>query len=229
MGMVVGIASGCGSRFIWVIGEKGQVLDRFEGGMTSWGWLDWWRACKSMARRVRSRLLSNGPRVFWSTPWRRGLRGRADPSQCGEGQPSRYRAVLAKSDPGDAYIISDILCTDGHRPKPLKPQSDAIKALRGLVRGRDDLVATCTALAKQLTTLLDSCWPGAAVLFAGVAGPIALAFIERYPIPDAAARLGSKRLAGFLAQHHYCSRKSPEVLLMRRQAVPQGCVGEAES
>jgi transposase len=141
----------------------------------------------------------------------------------------RYRAVSAKSDPGDAYILADILRTDGHRLQVLRPQSDAIKALRGLVRGRDDLVATRVALANQLTALLDSFWPGAAAIFADVASPIALAFIERYPTPRSAARPGPKRLAGFLAQHHYCGRRSPEALLERLHAAPCGHPGEDES
>jgi len=67
------------------------------------------------------------------------------------------------------------------------------------------------------------------VIFADVASPIALAFIERYPTPDAAVRLGPKRLAGFLAQHRYSGRKSPEALLARLQAAARGCAGEAES
>jgi transposase len=141
----------------------------------------------------------------------------------------RYRAVSAKSDPGDAYILADVLRTDGHRLKALKPQSDAIKALRGLIRGRDDLVSTRVALANQLTALLDSFWPGAGAIFADVATPIALAFIERYPTPESAARLGPKRLAAFLAQHSYCGRRSPEVLLQRLHASPGGHAGEAES
>lgn len=141
----------------------------------------------------------------------------------------RYRAVSAKSDPGDAYILADILRTDGHRLTVLKPQSDAIKALRGLVRGRDDLVGARVALANQLTALLESFWPGAAAIFADVASPIALAFIERYPTPESAARLGPKRLAGFLAQHQYCGRRSPDALLERLRAAPQAYPGEAES
>ena len=141
----------------------------------------------------------------------------------------RYRATSAKSDPGDAYILADILRTDGHRLQALKPQSDAIKALRGLVRGRDDLVATRVVLANQLTALLDSFWPGAAAIFADVASPIAIAFIERYPTPESAARLGPKRLASFLAQHHYSGRRSPQALLERLHAAPRGHPGEAES
>ena len=140
----------------------------------------------------------------------------------------RYRAVAAKSDPGDAFILADILRTDGHRLRPLAPQSDAIKALRGLVRGRDDLVGTKVALAHQLTALLESFWPGAARIFSALASPIALAFLERYPTPEAAARLGPKRLAGFLAQHRYCGRRSPEALLERLRSAPEGGAGEAK-
>jgi transposase len=140
----------------------------------------------------------------------------------------RYRAVAAESDPGDAFILADILRTDGHRLRPLAPQSDAIKALRGLVRGRDDLVRTRVALANQLTGLLESFWPGAARIFTDLASPIALAFLERYPTPDAAARLGPKRLAGFLAQHRYCGRRAPEALLERLRNAPDGGAGEAE-
>ena len=62
----------------------------------------------------------------------------------------RHRAAGAKSDPGDAYMLADIPRTDGHRFRPLTPVSDAIKALRALVRGRDDLVAARARLANQL-------------------------------------------------------------------------------
>lgn len=141
----------------------------------------------------------------------------------------RYRAVAAKSDPGDAFILADILRTDGHRLTPLKPQSDAIKALRALVRGRDDLVATRLVLANQLRTLLESFWPGAASLFADIASPIALAFLQRYPTPEAAHRLGEKRMAAFLAQNQYCGRRSAGDLLARLRSAPSGMAAEAET
>ena len=50
----------------------------------------------------------------------------------------RYRAAGGKSDRGDSYLLGDLLRTDGHRFRSLQPCSDAIKALRTLVRGRDD-------------------------------------------------------------------------------------------
>jgi transposase len=91
----------------------------------------------------------------------------------------RYRAAGGKSDPGDAYVLADILRTDGHRFRPLQPCSDEIKALRALVRARDDLVAERVALANRLRSLLDGFWPGAAAIFADVDSPIALSFLRR--------------------------------------------------
>jgi len=140
----------------------------------------------------------------------------------------RYRSHGAKSDASDAYLLADLLRTDGHRFKPLAPQSDEIRALRALVRGRDDLVATRVQLANELRALLESFWPGAAEIFAEVDSPIALAFIERYPTPQSALPLGPKRLAAFCAQHAYCGRRSPEALLARLRQAPQSACAELE-
>jgi transposase len=141
----------------------------------------------------------------------------------------RYRAAGGKSDPGDAFMLADILRTDGHRFRPLAPPSDETRALRALVRGRDDLVAQRVALANQLRSLLESFWPGAAAIFAAIDSPIALAFVSRYPTPDSAARLGEKRLASFMATHAYCGRRKPAELLARLRAAPSGLAGEVEA
>jgi transposase len=140
----------------------------------------------------------------------------------------RYRSHGAKSDASDAYLLADLLRTDGARFAPLKPQSDAIRGLRALVRGRDDLVDTRVQLANQLRSLLESFWPGAAAIFADIDSPIALAFVQRYPTPQAASHLGEKRLAAFLAQHHYSGRRTPAELLERLRAAPTGLSGELE-
>jgi len=140
----------------------------------------------------------------------------------------RYRAATGKYDAGDAYVLADVLRTDGHRFRTLAPLSDAMQALRALVRSRDDLVAERIALANQLRALLESFWPAPAGLFAEIDSPIALAFIERYPTPASAARLGEKRLAGFLAAEGYCGRTSPARLLQRLREAPPGQAGSAE-
>lgn len=132
----------------------------------------------------------------------------------------RYRSHSAKSDATDAFLLADLLRTDGHRFRPLAPQSDDIRALRALVRGRDSLVATRIQLANQLRALLESFWPGAATIFSDVDSPIALAFIERYPTPDSVCRLGPKRMAAFCAQQAYSGRRRPEELLERLHHAP---------
>ena len=140
----------------------------------------------------------------------------------------RYRSHGGKSDACDAYLLADLLRTDGHRFKPLAPQSDDIRALRALVRGRDDLVATRVQLANQLRSLLQSFWPGATEVFADVDSPIGLAFILRYPTPESASRLGPKRMAAFCAQHAYSGRRSAQELLERLHQAPAVTVGELE-
>lgn len=140
----------------------------------------------------------------------------------------RYRSHGAKSDASDAYLLADLLRTDGHRFAPLAPQSDELRALRALVRGRDDLVATRVQLANQLRSLLESFWPGAATVFADIDSPIALAFVERYPTPESARALGPRRMAAFCAQHAYSGRRSAQELLARLHEAPAAVGGELE-
>jgi transposase len=142
---------------------------------------------------------------------------------------ARYSAAGSKSDPGDAFILADLLRTDGHRFRPLQPLADDTRALRALVRGRDDLVAARVALANQLRALLDRFWPGAAAIFADVDSPIALTFLSRYPTPHSAERLGEKRLARFLVQHAYCGRRPAPELLARLRSAPIARTGELEA
>lgn len=141
---------------------------------------------------------------------------------------SRYGAAVGKSDPGDAYILADLVRTDGHRFRALEPQSDITRALRVAVRARDDLVATRVQLANQLRSLLERFWPGAARIFSAVEQPITLAFLKAYPTPDHARRLGVKRLRRFLKRHHYSGRRKPVELLERLQQAPEGLAGPLE-
>ena len=61
----------------------------------------------------------------------------------------RCRAAGGKSDPGDAYMLADILRTDGHRFRPLMAVSDEIKALRATVRSSNDLVPSLACSLAQ--------------------------------------------------------------------------------
>jgi transposase len=141
----------------------------------------------------------------------------------------RYSQAQGKTDLGDAYLLADVLRTDGHRFRRLTPLSDETKALRGLVRVRDDLVVQRVALSNQLRALLEEFWPGAAVIFADVDSFIALDFLDRYPTPQSAASLGEKRMASFIARHPYRGRRNPSELLERLRSAPRSAAGEMEA
>jgi transposase len=131
----------------------------------------------------------------------------------------------AKSDPGDAEVIAEYLRLRQHKLTVLEPFSDETRALRAVVRSRDDLVGQRVAVHNQLEACLDAFWPGAKAIFADVTSEIALAFLERYPTPASARCLGEKRLAGFLTKHGYCGRRPAAELLGRLRAAPEG-IGE---
>lgn len=142
----------------------------------------------------------------------------------------RYAVGGAKSDRGDAYVIADVGRTDGHRLRRLEPLSAETRALRAVVRARDDLVDQRVALGNQLRSCLQAFWPGAAVIFADVTSDISLAFLERYPTPDAAARLGEVRMTSFLKKAGYSGRRTAAELLERLRSAPAGVTGvEAEA
>jgi transposase len=140
----------------------------------------------------------------------------------------RFRAAAGKSDRFDAFVICELCRTDQHRFAALAPSSDETIALQALVRTREDLVAVRVHLANQLRAQLDSFWPGAARIFADLDSPIALAFLARYPSPEAARGLGPKRLDTFLARNAYSGRRPAGDLLERLRSAPVAAIGELE-
>lgn len=213
---------------VCVIDERGTVVERFEIAHDAAGLAQCRRQLKRFGTKtpvaierpsglIVDALVEAGHPVFPIHP------------NAVKAMRPRYRSHGGKTDASDAYLLADALRTDGHRFRALAPQSEAIRALRALVRGRDDLVAARVELANQLRSLLESFWPGAVAIFADIDSPIALAFVQRYPTPQCAARLGEKRLASFLAQHSYCGRRPVADLLERLRCAPQGLAAELEA
>jgi len=209
-----------------VVDERGGVVERFEIGHDAAGLADLQRRLRRLGSPPVAIERPSGLLVdtlveagFMVVP--------IHPNAVKASRP-RYRSHDGKSDASDAYVLADLLRTDGHRFKALTAQGDEIKALQALVRGRDDLVASRVQLANQLRTLLESFWPGAAAVFADIDSPIALAFVERYPTPEAASSLGPKRMAAFCAQYAYSGRRGAEDLLARLHEAPAAVCGELQ-
>jgi transposase len=133
----------------------------------------------------------------------------------------RWEGASSKSDAGDAYRLADLLRTDHHRLRALQPLDRPTRELRALARLRDDQVAARVAATNQLAALLGQHWPGAAAIFGRLDSVIALNFLERYPTPESAGRLGESRLVSFLRRNSYCGRRSPAELLARLREAPR--------
>jgi transposase len=210
---------------VCIIDAAGRVLERFEVTHDRDGLAELRRRLARCGSRVRiaierpsglivDALVDAGHQVF-----------PIHPNAVKASRP-RYRSHGAKSDASDAYLLADLLRTDGHRWAPLSPQSDSIRALRALVRARDDLVASRIALANQLRTTLEAFWPGAASIFAAVDSPIGLAFLRRYASPAKAARLSEAQLARFLRAQHYSGHRNASQLLARLRSAAPGHASE---
>jgi transposase len=133
----------------------------------------------------------------------------------------------AKSDAADASVIAEYLRLRQHRLRTAAPYSGETKAVRTVVRTRDDLVEMRVAAVNQLAALLDAYWPGAKAIFADLESRIALEFLTRYPTPAAAAHLGEKRLAQFCTSRGYSGKRPAAVLLQRLRSAPAGTTDEA--
>ena len=206
------------THMVCVVADTGQIKARFEianTGKTFTGLVK--RLTKLGVAGVAiercdgplvEALLDAGLRVVVITPRQvKGLR-------------SRYTGSGAKSDAGDAYLLADVLRTDGHRLTALTQDSDATQVLRALGRTRKQLVEARVGLTNQLRALLERVFPAAVGLFARLDSDVAIAFLRRYPTQHAAARLTPARLAAFLRRIAYCGRTPVDDLFHRLTDAP---------
>lgn len=131
-----------------------------------------------------------------------------------------YRAAPVKSDALDAYCLADLLRRQAGSWRPLRLPSETLAELAALVRDRERLVVEHRRLQHQLRATLETYYPALAHLFSSVDRSITLAFLRRYPSPEAAARLTERRLGQFLRREGYTGRTAPAVLLARIRAHP---------
>ncbi|MEE2058573.1 IS110 family RNA-guided transposase [Rhodococcus artemisiae] len=140
----------------------------------------------------------------------------------------RWGAARAKSDPGDSFTLADYARTDGHRLRRLTGTGVETLELQALTRQRGDQLELRTAAVNQLAALLDTYWPGGKTVFAALHSVIALAFLDRYPTPQAAAALTPKRMEAFCRKHSYSGRRSGVALTERMGSAPQSAARLSE-
>jgi hypothetical protein len=115
---------------------------------------------------------------------------------------SRYRdrhAVSgAKSDPGDAKTLADLVRTDRHNHRRLAGDSAAVEAIKVLARAHQSLIWARTRHTNTLRAGLSQYYPAALAAFTDLDSPEALTVLQRAPSPAQGAALSVSKISGLL-------------------------------
>lgn len=129
---------------------------------------------------------------------------------------SRYRerhAVSgAKSDPGDAKVLADLVRTDRHNHRLWVGDSELAEAVRVLARSHQTLVWTRQRQVNQLRNALREFYPAAGTAFAGeLDSRDALAILGRAPTPRRGRTLTQTQIVATLrraGRRRNCDRRA---------------------
>jgi transposase len=188
---------------VWVGDEVGTkvvalTVPHTAGGLSELGrWLyEWqaeeielWAAIERPEGRLVDFLLDHGVTVYPINP--KALDRARD----------RFRMSQAKSDPFDARVLAEFLRTDHSHLRSLLPNSEPAQELKLLTRDYQRLVRQQTRLLNQLTVTLKDHYPRPLELFEDLATPLARAFLEAFPTPEASVRLTHERWQDFARVH----------------------------
>ena len=116
---------------------------------------------------------------------------------------SRYRdrhaTSGAKSDPGDAKVLADLVRTDAHNHRPVAGDSELAEAIKIVARAHQTLVWSRQRSVNQLRSTLREFYPAALEAFGtDLAGRDAVALLERAPTPQEGRTLSLSRLRATL-------------------------------
>ena len=116
---------------------------------------------------------------------------------------SRYRdrhaTSGAKSDPGDAKILADLVRTDRHNHRPVAGDSEHVEALKVLARAHQSLIWSRQKQVNQLRSTLREFYPAALVaLGTDLSARDAVALLERAPTPEQGRLLSLSKIRATL-------------------------------
>lgn len=115
-------------------------------------------------------------------------------------QVARYRerhgTSGAKSDPGDAHVLAEIVRTDRDHHRPSAGDSEQAEVIKTLARTHQTMIWTRQRQTNQLRSMLREFYPAALVAFGDdLAGRDALAVLAIAPTPATGRALSRSRIA----------------------------------
>ena len=132
---------------------------------------------------------------------------------------SRYRdrhsTSGAKSDPGDAKVLADMVRTDRHNHRPVAADSETVQAVKILARAHQSMIWSRGRQTNGLRSTLREFYPAALVAFDDLTSADALEVLRVAPTPELGRGLSMiedrRRLAPWRppAPHRRASRRDP--------------------
>lgn len=111
----------------------------------------------------------------------------------------RHRVSGAKSDPGDAHVLAELVRPDRAHHRSVAGDSDLAEHVKVLARIHQGLIWSRQRQVNTLRSMLREFYPAALVAFADdLAGRDALAVLAAAPSPDQGRRLTPARVAAWL-------------------------------
>jgi transposase len=107
----------------------------------------------------------------------------------------RHVTSGAKSDPGDAKVLADLVRTDRQHHRPVAGDTELAEAVKALARAHQNLIWTRHRQANQLRSTLREFYPGALAAFDEVTGRDALAVLQIAPTPTRGRTLSRSKIA----------------------------------
>jgi hypothetical protein len=115
---------------------------------------------------------------------------------------SRYRdrhsSSGAKSDPGDAKVLADMVRTDRHNHRLVAADSDQVQAVKALARAHQSMIWTRGRQTNQLRSTLREFYPAALEAFDDLTHPDALEVLRVAATPEQGRVLSKARIAAAL-------------------------------
>jgi hypothetical protein len=107
----------------------------------------------------------------------------------------RHHVSGAKSDPGDAKVLADLVRTDRHNHRALASDSVLSDAIKLLARNHQNTIWECQRQVNTLRSALKDYYPGALEAFGTeLSGPDAVAILAIAPTPAKARALSKARI-----------------------------------
>ena len=127
----------------------------------------------------------------------------------------RHRTSGAKSDPGDAKVLADLVRTDRHLHRKVAGDSELADAVKVLARAHQGLVWSRQRQLNQLRNALREFYPAALLAFGtDLASADAVAVLSAAPTPAEGRSLSTSRIAAALkrgGRHRGTAERAEEI------------------